>query len=70
MIHTDNELQATLKRIERFQRQIAHLRSVENDPENFRLSAAGFIAELDRMNLEVREYLWSHPTELQSAGQP
>ena len=24
---------------------------------------SGFLAELDRMNLEVREYLWSHPSQ-------
>ena len=29
--------------------------------ENYHLSVSGFLAELDRMNLDVREYLWSHP---------
>ncbi len=65
MIQNDKQLQVTLERIKRFQQQIAHLRQVENNPNNFRLSAGGFLAELDRMNLEVREYLWSHPDELQ-----
>ncbi len=59
--------QATLKRIKRFQKQIAHLRKIETNAENFRLSAGGFLAELDRMNLQVREYLWSHPTEIRTA---
>jgi hypothetical protein len=40
------------------------LRQTERNPENYRLSAGGFLAELDRMNLELREYLWSHPSEL------
>ena len=30
----------------------------------YRLSAAGYLAEVDRMNLEVREYLSLHPSEL------
>ena len=48
-----------------FQLQVAKLRRVERTPENYRLSASGYLAELDRMTLEVRDYLWSHPTEVQ-----
>lgn len=64
MIANDNEFQTTLERIERFQRQLAHLRQVENNPANYRASASGFLAEIDRMQLEVREYLSFHPAEL------
>ena len=64
MIQSEQEYRATLKRIERFQRQIEALRKRESKPENYRLSASGFLAELDRMNLDVREYLWSHPNEI------
>jgi hypothetical protein len=64
MIENDQELQAALKRIEHFQRQVAHLRQAENNPANYRLSASGYLAELDRMYLEVRDYLWTHPAEL------
>jgi hypothetical protein len=63
MIRNDEELQVMLARIKRFQKQIAHLRKAETNPSNYRLSAGGYLAELDRMNLEVREYLWSHPVE-------
>jgi hypothetical protein len=28
------------------------------------LSAGGFLSEIDRMNLEVREYFWLHPSEV------
>ena len=66
MIRTDEELRAARIRIERLQRQIEHLRRVETNPVNYRLSASGFLAELDRANLEVREYLSLHPTELAS----
>ena len=64
MIQNTQELEATLERIERFQRQVEKLREVETNPQNYRLSAGGFLAEIDRMNLEVREYLSIHPNEL------
>lgn len=64
MIKNDVELQATLKRIERFRNQVAHLRRVEADPEAYRLSSGGFLAEIDRMNRDVREYLSLHPSEI------
>ncbi len=64
MIANDEELEATLERIRHFQRQVAHLRKVETNPVNYRLSASGFLAEIDRMQLEVREFLSLHPVEL------
>ncbi|NIM12266.1 MAG: hypothetical protein GTO45_09150 [Candidatus Aminicenantes bacterium] len=64
MIHNEKEFKTTLERITRFQEQIAYLRKVESNPENYRLSVSGFLAELDRMNLEIREYLWSHPSQI------
>ena len=65
MIVNDRELDVTLGRIARFQRQIAHLRNMETHPENYRGSVSGFLAEVDRMQLEVREYLSMHPAELE-----
>jgi hypothetical protein len=64
MITNDQELQVTLDRIARFQAQVAHLRKTETNPTNYHASASGFLAEIDRMQLEVREYLSLHPTEL------
>ena len=64
MITSDQELNATLERIQRFQSQVAHLRKVETNPTNYHLAASGFLAEIDRMQLEVREYLAFHPAEL------
>ena len=66
MISNDQDFQATLERVRQFQLQVANLRRVERNPENYRLSASGYLAELDRMTLEIRDYLWSHPTEVQS----
>ncbi len=64
MIANDQELNVTLERIAKFQRQISHLRNVETNPENYYGSVSGFLAEIDRMQLEVRDYLSVHPTEL------
>jgi hypothetical protein len=64
MIATDQELQVALDRIARFQAQVAYLRKVETNPQNYRAAASGFLAEIDRMQLEVREYLSLHPAEL------
>ena len=59
MIQNNQELKATLDRIERFEKQVEKLRQVETNPRNYELSAGGFLAEIDRMNLEVRCYLIS-----------
>ena len=64
MIWNDQELEATKERITYFQQQVEKLRQVEINPQNYRLSAGGYLAEIDRMNLEVREYLSLHPSEL------
>jgi hypothetical protein len=66
MIENDQQLNATLERIRRLQAQVTHLRSAETNPVNYHLSASGFLAEIDRMQLEVREYLSLHPAELKA----
>jgi len=63
MIANDQELKVTLERIARFQGQVAHLRQVETNPDNYHGAISGFLAEIDRMQLEVREYLSIHPAE-------
>lgn len=64
MLKNDKELEATKERIRYFQDQVEKLRQVETNPQNYRLSAGGYLAEIDRMNLEIREYLSIHPSEL------
>jgi hypothetical protein len=64
MIKNDKELAVTQERIQHFQSQVLHLRKVETNPLAYRLSASGFLAEIDRMQLEVRDYLSVHPSEL------
>ena len=68
MIANDQELNATQARIQRFQAQVAHLRNVETDRTNYHLSASGFLADIDRMQLEVRDYLSLHPAELAASA--
>lgn len=53
MIKNDIEYKTTLERIAYLQNQVMHLRQVETNSENDRLSTAGFLAELDRMKLEI-----------------
>ena len=68
MINNDRELNATLERIRDLQAQVTHLRKAEPNPANYHLSSSGFLAEIDRMQLEVREYLSLHPGELKASA--
>ena len=61
MIANDQEFNATLERIAKVQRQVRHLREVETNPTNYYGSVSAFLAEIDRMQLEVREYVNLHP---------
>lgn len=67
MIADDAELRATLARIAWFQNQML-LRSTETNPANYHAATGGFLAEIDRMQRAVREYLSLHPAELVGAA--
>jgi hypothetical protein len=56
VITSDKELWVTLERLVRLRQQVAALRQKETDPENYHLAVSGYLSEIDRMNLEVREY--------------
>jgi hypothetical protein len=66
VIKNDQELESTLERIRHFQALITHLRNTETNPTNYRLSASGFLAEIDKMQLEVREYFSAVPSQMKS----
>jgi hypothetical protein len=68
MIANDQQLQTTLERITWFQQQVAFLRKTETNPVNYRAAVSGFLAELDRMQLDVREYFSFLPTEKAGAA--
>jgi hypothetical protein len=61
MINSTEELKTTMERIARFQQQVMAVRAVATSPENYRASAGGYLAEIDRMMLDVRDYLWTPP---------
>jgi hypothetical protein len=63
MIKNDYVLQTTQDRIAWFQKQVAHLRKTETNSVNYRAAVSGFLAEIDRMQLEVREYFSFLPSE-------
>jgi hypothetical protein len=63
MIANDQQLKTTLDRITWFQNQAIHLRKTESNPVNYRAAVSGFLAEIDRMQLEVREFLSFLPKE-------
>jgi hypothetical protein len=62
MIANDQQLQTTLDRITWFQKQVSQLRKTETNPVNYRAAVSGFLAEIDRMQLDVREYFGFLPT--------
>ena len=64
MIANDQELKVTLERIAQFQTQVTRLRNTETNPANYRGAVSGYLTEIDRMQLEVREYLSLHPREV------
>lgn len=68
MIANDQEFRVTLDRIARLQTQVAHLRNTETNPVNYKASSSGFLSEIDRMQLEVREYLSLHPQEARAVA--
>lgn len=68
MIANDQERQTTQDRIAWFQQQVAHLQKTETNPVNYRAAVSGFLAEIDRMQLEVREYFSFLPTEKAGAA--
>jgi len=68
MIANDQQLETTLERIAWFQRQVVHLRKTETNPVNYRAAVSGFLAEIDRMQLEVREYFSFLPADRAGAA--
>lgn len=63
MINSTEELKTTMERIARFQQQVMAVRAVATSPENYRASASGYLSEIDRMMLDVRDYVWAPPTK-------
>jgi len=62
MIQNDQELQGIQERIAFFCRLVAHMRQAES-PANFRYMASGYLAEIEKMHVEIMAYLSRHASE-------
>jgi hypothetical protein len=68
MIENDHELEVTQERIFHLERQEAQMRRTESNTKKYLMAAGGLLAEVDRMNLEIRDYLRSHPAARSAAA--
>ncbi len=66
MIANDGELQGTQERLAFFYRIVGNIRAQARTPEEYRLYANSYLAEIEKMNAEVLAYLKRHPSELVS----
>ena len=62
MIHNNKELKASQQRIAYFQNRLSQLR-VKAISEEFSLVSSGYRAEIEKMQVEVLEYLTRHACE-------
>ena len=67
MIHNDKELKTSQQRIVYFQDLLLQLR-VKATPEEFFLVSSGYLAEIEKMQEEVLEYLTRYAGELSVGG--
>ena len=66
MIQNDTELKTSQQRIAHFQELLLQLR-VKATPEEFSFVSSGYRAEIEKMQVEVLEYLTRHVVEDTSA---
>ncbi len=66
MIQNDLELKVTQERIAKFESWVAQFR-VTTSPEEYKLMAGAYLAEIDKMHAEVMEYLRCHVSEFEPA---
>ena len=66
MIQNDLELKCTQERIAWFEGLVAQFRVIV-PPENFPAMAEGYLAEIEKMNTEILDYLKRHPSQIAPA---
>ena len=66
MIANDLELQATRERISFFCGILMQMR-VATQPEEYMFMANSYLAEIEKMNAEILEYLKRHPSQIAPA---
>lgn len=62
MIQNDQELKTTQERVAYFEGLVAQFRVTVAAPE-FDLMPGGYLAEIEKMNTEILQYLRRHPTQ-------
>jgi predicted nuclease of restriction endonuclease-like (RecB) superfamily len=63
------ELKVTQERINHFWKIVEAIRQTEKNISNYKDSAGGFLAEIEKMNTEVYEFLSIHPSEFDQESQ-
>ena len=66
MIRNDLELQGTQERIAFFYEILVQMRATTK-PEEYMFMANSYLAEIEKMNTEVLEYLKRHPSQIAPA---
>jgi len=66
MIANDLELQGTRERITFFYEILMQMRATTR-PEEYMFMANGYLAEIEKMNTEILEYLKRHPSQIAPA---
>jgi hypothetical protein len=64
MIANDLELKGTQERIAYFYQILSQIRAAARSPEEYRLYSNSYLAEIEKMNAEILEYLKYPPVEL------
>ena len=66
MIQNDTQLQAAQERILLFERVLAEARRTYS-PSNYQAMAEGYLMEIDKLRVEIREYLSCLPEHTEAA---
>ena len=66
MIQNDQEFKTTQERVAYFQKILLQIRQTAN-PQEFYLVASGYLAEIEKMEKDMHDYLAKHATELIAA---
>jgi hypothetical protein len=66
MIKNDMELQTTRERIAFFYGILMQMRAT-TEPEEYLFMANSYLAEIEKMNAEILEYLKRHPSQIAPA---
>ncbi len=67
MITNDLELQGTQERIAFFCKLLAQMRTTAKSPKEYELYSNSYLAEIEKMNAEILEYLKQPADEAQLA---